>query len=99
MQASQRNGIKAVESARNTREQLTLMVASIEQVGQMNRSIVDAAASQHQLGLKVSDQTAAVARNSESTLQEAERSETLCDAVDQLSRDLNDLVGRFRVSQ
>lgn len=99
MKTSQSNGVQAVESARHAREQLSLMVSAIEQVEQMNRSIGSAAETQHQLGVQVSDRAASVAQNSELTLEEAARSETLCDAVDQLSRDLNELVGQFRVSE
>lgn len=99
MKTSQSNGVQAVDSARHAREQLSLMVSAIEQVEQMNRSIGSAAETQHQLGVQVSDRATSVTQNSELTLKEAARSETLCDAVDQLSRDLNERVGLFRVSQ
>lgn len=99
MKTSQSNGAQAVESARHAREQLSLMVSAIEQVEEMSRSIGSVAKTQHRLGLQVSDRAASVAHNSELTLEEAARSETLCDAVDQLSRDLNERVGLFRVSE
>ncbi|MEP4546097.1 MAG: hypothetical protein ABJ000_07950 [Saccharospirillum sp.] len=65
----------------------------------MSRSIGSAADTQHQLGVQVSDRAASVAQSSELTLDEAARSEALCDAVDQLSRDLNERVELFGVSQ
>ncbi|WP_394170425.1 methyl-accepting chemotaxis protein [Saccharospirillum alexandrii] len=99
MKASQGKGQQAVDSARHAREQLSLMVSAIEQVEQMSRSIGSAADTQHQLGVQVSDRAASVAQSSELTLDEAARSEALCDAVDQLSRDLNERVELFGVSQ
>jgi methyl-accepting chemotaxis protein len=98
MKTSQSNGVKALASARDARERLRSMVAAIERVDQMNRAIGEAAESQQQLGMQVAQRADAVAHISEATHQEAVRSEDLCDAVDQLSLDLNNLVGRFRVS-
>lgn len=99
MKTSQANGVQAVDSAHHAREQLSLMVSAIEQVEQMSRSIGSAADTQHQLGVQVAEQASAASHNSEITLEEAVQSETLCDAVDQLSQDLNDRVGRFKVTR
>jgi methyl-accepting chemotaxis protein len=99
MKTSQGNGVKAVASARDARKRLTSMVAAVERVDQMNRTIGEAAESQQQLSTRVAERAEAVAGISEATHQEAVRSEALCDDVDQLSIDLNSLVGRFRVSE
>ncbi|MCH8532741.1 MAG: methyl-accepting chemotaxis protein [Saccharospirillum sp.] len=98
MKGSQSNASIAVKGARDARRCLTDMVKVIEQVEAMNQSIVSATEDQNLLAVQVQDRTRTVAALSEQAVQEARQSADLCQQLQDLSRELNELVGRFRVS-
>lgn len=97
MNRSRNNADIAVIGARDARRCLTDMVKVIEQVESKNQAIVSAAEDQHLLAVQVNDRTRTVAGLSEQAVQEARQSADLCQQVEALSRDLNALVGRFRL--
>ncbi|TGN41379.1 methyl-accepting chemotaxis protein [Marinobacter confluentis] len=99
MQESQSKSESALEGARAAREQLTLMVEAIARVESANRTIVDAVQRQGDLAEQVIARTRTVESVSEKTLEEARESARYCRDVDELSKSLNELVSRFRVTE
>lgn len=98
MKSSRSNADVAVMGARDARRCLIDMVKVIEQVESMNQAIVNATEDQHRLAVQVNERTRTVAGLSEQAVLEARKSADFCQQVDDLSKELNELVGRFRVT-